>query len=94
MRTLVCINRRYYFDKETGEAIIPTREEIRKFYKYDERVRVVYDRLYDKYGVSSSPLDTDPRTPYRTREEAEADRQNRIEHFIDSDLNRVKIKNY
>lgn len=88
----MCINRRYYFDKATGEAIFPTREEIRKFYRYDERVRVVYDRLYGRYGVSTSEYDNNPLLPYKTREEAEADRQNRIECFIDSDLSMAKIR--
>lgn len=77
----------YYNDK--GKKIIPTREEIREFYKLDDKVQVCAEQFPCEgyYICLNRSLKT---YSYKTIEEARKQKEDMINSYIDDYLSKIQ----
>lgn len=86
---MLVINNKYYFNNE-GKKIIPTEKEIREHYKLDDKFQVVCaDFPYEGYGVANGFFGCQV-YPYKTREHANAKREEMVQAEIEYYKNLVR----
>ena len=88
MRNLTVLNETMYFD-EAGRKVMPTREEIRKIYKLDDKmVAVKAEFPAEGWRIRNGRMTGFEK--FNTREDAEREVENRINEQVNYYISLVK----